>query len=125
MYELPPDDRGNATTPAPEPASLDAIFDALADSRRRYVLHRLDESDPPLALPDLAAEIAARENGAPIDDLPAEVVEAVYVSLYHAHVPKLADLNVVEYDPDRELVSLAEEEERFGPVLALLTAGGQ
>lgn len=107
----------------PDALSLDALFDALADRRRRYVLHCLRESRTPMALADLADEVATREQEAPISEVPAEEVKRVYVSLYHAHVPKLADASIVEYSQQRDLVALSENSERIEPLLERSTAG--
>lgn len=93
--------------------SSDALFDALADQRRRYVLSCLRKGRNPMAVADLAGEVAARENGSSIDEIPPEMIEQAYASLCHSHIPKLADANLVAYDRDRGTVSLAENSERI------------
>lgn len=95
--------------------SLDDIFDILASQRRRYVLHCLQEYEKPMALADLADEIAVAEYGTDIVDIPAEEVKYVYTSLYHTHIPKLADAGVVEYSQERDTVALAENAELLQP----------
>lgn len=92
----------------PTTVSADVLFDVLAEQRRRYVLHCLREHATSMTLSDVADEVAALEHETPVDDVPAEAVERIYLSLYHSHVPKLADANVVEYDPERDTVALAE-----------------
>jgi len=87
-------------------AALDAMFGALSNSRRREALRCLGEYDEPLALADLADEVAVAERGGPITDIRAEVVKRVYVSLYHTHVPKLEDAGLVRYDQERDIVAL-------------------
>lgn len=94
-----------------EMVSPDGAFETLADRRRRSVLHCLTEYENPMALADLAEEVAASENDAPVDEIGAEEVESVYVSLYHVHVPKLEDAAVVRYDPDEDTVRLVEDTE--------------
>lgn len=68
----------------------------LANERRRLVLDVLADRTTPVTLDDLAAAVAAREEG--LDA--ADAVESVKLTLYHAHLPKLADLGVLGFDPD-------------------------
>lgn len=92
-----------------EADALDTIFDLLSSPRRRHVLRCLDEYDDPLALADLADEVAVREYDRPLTETSPEEVKRIYVSLYHTHVPKLEDAGVVEYNQERDLVSLASD----------------
>lgn len=83
--------------------------DVVTDQRRRNVLQCLDGRDDGLALADLANDVAALERETNRDDVAPAFVERVYVSLYHCHVPKLAEAGVVEYRADRNVVVLANE----------------
>ncbi|WP_265109902.1 DUF7344 domain-containing protein [Halosolutus halophilus] len=51
----------------------------------------------PVELADLAAGIAARENG--VDETDAETVDRVALALHHVHLPRLADWGIIDYDP--------------------------
>jgi hypothetical protein len=42
-------------------------------------------------------------------------VKLVYLSLYHSHVPKLAEANVVEYSQESDLVEPSAGAERVAP----------
>lgn len=84
--------------------SRDAIFDLLSNSRRRFVLNRLQENPSGFELGDLATELAAEENGVPRDELSSQQRKRTYVSLYQTHVPKLAETGVVTYDSDSGVV---------------------
>jgi len=84
------------------------VHDLLSSERRRHVLDCLAHHGS-LALPDLADEVAAREHDAPLPQVPEDAVLTVYLSLYHTHVPKLADATVVTYDQDRDVVALAAD----------------
>lgn len=66
-----------------------------------------------MALSDLADEIAGWEAGTETEEVPRSAVERVHVSLYHAHVPKLADAGIVNYDRDRDVVALSADGERL------------
>lgn len=81
----------------------------LADQRRRYVLQCLDGRSTGMALADLATDVAALERDADPRDVSPDAIERVYVSLYHCHVPKLADGDVVDYREERNTVSLSSE----------------
>lgn len=88
--------------------SLDTYFKILSNQRRRQVLDCLQEYRNPMALSDLADEVAVREYETRITEIPAEKVKEIYISLYHVHIPKMADAGLVEYDQDTDLVALSE-----------------
>ncbi|MFC6826294.1 DUF7344 domain-containing protein [Halopelagius fulvigenes] len=104
------------------PASrLDSLFDVLTDQRRRFALRCLSEYDTPMTLADLADEVAVREQEQPLTEIPAEDVMQVYLSLYHAHIPKLVDVGVAEYSQEQDLVYY-EESHRIERILDSLAA---
>lgn len=70
----------------------------LASEQRRMALEILKGRTAPVDLEDLAAGIAGREDGADAAD--EEAVEHVAVQLHHAHLPKMAELGIIDYDPD-------------------------
>lgn len=86
-------------------ASLDEVFDILSSSRRRHVLRRLAEGDGPSSIGELAEHVASIENGKPVSALTSQERKRVYVSLYQAHLPRMADSEVIELD-DRGTVTL-------------------
>ena len=106
----------------PDVLSTDDLFGVLSHQRRRCVLRCLGEHQTPLTLADLADEVTAREQEAPLPDVPAEEVKRVYVSLYHTHIPKLADADLVEYTQERDMVALSTENEHAEALLELATA---
>jgi hypothetical protein len=89
--------------PDSTPTDLDAVFDVLANSRRRIALQCVCEHAE-MTLPDLAEEVAVREFENRIRDIPAERVRDVYFSLYHTHIPKLSATGFVEYHQDQDVV---------------------
>lgn len=93
--------------------SLDAVFKLLSSQRRRHVLHCLRERESPIELSALAEEVAARESGEPRAEVSAEEAKRVHLSLYHTHVPKLKDANVVRYDRESDTVALAVDPDRL------------
>lgn len=80
----------------PAVLSGDAAFDAVAHPRRRYLLYAL-RARADVSLQELADQLAAWETDR--SDVRAETdTQRVYVSLYHTHVPTLAECGVVEFD---------------------------
>lgn len=98
-------DSGSASVP-----TLDSLLDALTDQRRRFALRCLSEYDTPMTLADLADEVAVREQERPLSEIPADDVMQVYLSLYHAHVPKLVDAGVAEYSQEQDMVDFEESD---------------
>ncbi len=102
----PPDDV--AVGPSDDtPSSLDRtqIYDVLSNERRSMVLDLL-AADEPRDLGSLAELIAAEETGE--DPPPRNKRTSVYVTLHQTHLPKLAELGVVNYDDREKVVSLGE-----------------
>lgn len=87
----------------------------LTSDRRRAVVCCLERAEGSLDRRELAARIAAGEAaGASVPD---EHVRDVEVMLHHMHLPKLADVGAVDYDPDAGIVSRGPD---FSAALALL-----
>ncbi|SEW22961.1 hypothetical protein SAMN05216285_3198 [Natrinema salifodinae] len=105
----------------PDEQSFDVVFDLLANQRRRYVLRCLQKFEDRIALTDVADEIARWENETNHMDISEEEVERVATSLYHVHIPKLADADVVEYDQEQNVVALSKNAEQLEPFLVSVT----
>jgi hypothetical protein len=80
--------------------SLDVVFDVLSSSRRRHVLRQLEECGGESSINDLAEHIAAVENDKPVSALSSQERKRVYVSLYQAHLPRMAEVDVLSLDDD-------------------------
>ena len=87
--------------------SSDVLYGLLADKRRRYALHYLKQRREPVAVRDLAEQVAAWENGKAVDGLTSKERKRVYIALYQSHLPTLDKEGVVEYDADRGTVALS------------------
>ena len=81
----------------------------LSAKRRRDVLTYLDESGEESTLGDLAEHIAAMENGIEPRQLSSKQRKRVYVALYQAHLPKMDDANVIDYNQPRGSIELRPE----------------
>lgn len=76
------------------------IFDVLSNRRRRYVLHYLKQQNAheSASLPELASHVAAWENDTDVSQVTYDDRKSVQTSLYQLHLPKLAEMDLIEYD---------------------------
>lgn len=77
--------------PPSDGSTFDAVFECLADRRRREVVAQLRDREA-ASLGELAENADGRD-------------ERLALELHHRHLPKLADAGLVEYDPDDRAVS--------------------
>lgn len=90
---------------------IDSACSLLADSRRRVVLYALRGHET-VAVDELV-EAILRDEGTTATE---QERERVLASLYHKHLPKLADAGVIDYDFEDGTVAPAEME-RLEPLL--------
>ncbi len=102
---------GDSASTGEETASdlpLDQVFEILKNRRRRLVLHYLEEHDGESSLSDLAEHIAAIENDTTIKAISSTQRKRVYVGLYQCHLPKMDDMNIIDFDQNRGTVVLSQ-----------------
>lgn len=80
-------------------SSLDALFRALAASRRRAVCQYFRTTGDDAADVDELAEYVVEAERAERTDDPSDHRFEVAIELRHAHLPLLADVGVVDFDP--------------------------
>lgn len=85
-------------------APLDDVYGALANERRRAVLRAIAQTSVPMDLETLSREIATRERPEDSEPVSTERLQEVHVSLYHNHLPRLADLGLVTLDAEEMTV---------------------
>ena len=85
------------------------IHNVLRNDRRRRALQRLRESDGPISVDALAEHIASAETGE--SPPPRDVRKSVYVSLHQTHLPKLNELDIVDYDQRDQQIALRDRAE--------------
>jgi hypothetical protein len=90
------------------PLSNDDVYDQLANRRRRYALHYLKQVGEPVAVRDLAEQVAAWENDTTVDNLGSQERKRVYISLYQSHLSSMDEAGLVTYDDDAGTVELAD-----------------
>ncbi|RDI69625.1 DUF7344 domain-containing protein [Halopelagius longus] len=94
--------------------SKDELFRILSNSRRRYIIYYLHEEGDEMSLKELAARIAAVENGTAVEDVTDEERQRVYISLYQTHLPKLEEAGIVSYDDEERMVELTPQTAQEG-----------
>lgn len=80
------------------------VYQALSRPRSRYLCYALFEATE-WDLEDLATRIAAWELDVPEHDVTPAQDEQMRLSLYHAHVPKLADAGILRYDAETATIT--------------------
>lgn len=94
----------------------EAVAALLAEDCRRRIVAALDDAEGALAVRPLAEILAAAERSdGPTTDDP---VWSLAVALHHVHLPRLADVGVIEYDPDARAAELAWLPDAYRTVLA-------
>lgn len=84
-----------------EPLSLDVIFEILRNRRRQLVLEFLRDREDPVTIGELAEHIAAIENETTVRQLNAQQRKRVYIGLYQCHLPKMDDVEVIDFNQSR------------------------
>ncbi|WP_312909434.1 DUF7344 domain-containing protein [Natronosalvus caseinilyticus] len=85
--------------------SVEPLFEALADARRRYVLSLL-LARPEVSLEELCDEVVGWERAGADDAVVRGSM--ITVSLVHNHVPKLDEVGLVDYDAENGRVTRAD-----------------
>lgn len=88
----------NAEERAADRIATDDRFRLLAAERRRIVLDVLEGWNPPVELHELATEVARWEG----ED---EAGGRVALTLHHRHLPMMADVGALDYDPEEKTVT--------------------
>ena len=95
--------------PEHDEEALSRTLDAFQPARRRIACSLLSKRDESLPVADLAAMLVAREADTRLVDVSETDWGPVETTLVHNHLPALADVGLVEYDPSSETVALATD----------------
>lgn len=89
--------------------SLDALLQLVADRRRRLAIRHLrHEANGKTTIDDLVDQLY--NGGSDADDRPPDRKQLA-IQLCHAHLPKLADHGVVEFDPENGAIWYQPDEQ--------------
>ncbi|WP_137284952.1 winged helix-turn-helix domain-containing protein [Halorussus salinisoli] len=91
-----------------ESESLDSVFRALSDHRRRCLCHYLARNDGPMTVDELAELLAASMSEKTRAVLTTAEIEKTRTELHRMHLPKLTEAGIVEHDGDEGVVRLAD-----------------
>ncbi|WP_452166716.1 DUF7344 domain-containing protein [Halogranum rubrum] len=84
-------------------SDIPPIFD---NKRRQHVARYLLRNGGEGQISEIADQVAAWENGAPIKDLSSGERKQVYVALHQTHLPRLEEENILKFDQDSGEVRL-------------------
>jgi hypothetical protein len=98
------------------------VHEILRNTRRRRVIEQLSRRLEPITLRDLAEKIAAIETGE--TPPPRKARDSVYNSLHQTHLPKLDELDVIEYDEDRKKIHLRRRAKQVHRYMQVVTDYG-
>lgn len=109
----------NAESSEREELPVGAAFDALKHPHRRYVLYHLSDRSEGASVGELAERIADWEAEAEAADEANGItdLERIAVALHHTHLPKLAEIGLIEYDRERDCITRREETADVEPYL--------
>lgn len=96
---------GSALRP---PVSRNAVFQGLADDRRRAVLDVLLSATDTLTERELARALAAAETDGSTASIDADAVDTVQTTLRHSHLPALQEAQLVHWDRTSATVRAAD-----------------
>lgn len=82
-------------TPSGSPLELSDVLTAIANSRRRFVIHHLKRSDSAVPIGKLSTQLAAWELGKPTELVSASERKNMYNALAQTHVRRLRDCGFV------------------------------
>ena len=86
------------------------VFDVLGDPQRSEAVRVLQEHGTPIPLDRLARLVEDDAPPGSAADRAAGDGRQSRTALHHAHLPKLDDAGVIEYDPDDRVVTELDEE---------------
>ena len=81
------------------------IHEVLSNERRQMVIKILQNSEKELTIRELSEQIAELETGE--NPAPRNIRQSAYVSLIQTHLPKLEELDVIEYDDTSKTAQLS------------------
>lgn len=108
VAERPASRRETGATRLSEPE----LYDVVGNTRRRACVEYLLDTSGETAVSDLVSHVVSVE----YDQQDTARRKSVYASLRQTHLPKLASLDVINYDPDQNVVTEAQNLEAFEPV---------
>jgi hypothetical protein len=104
--------------------TTDQALDLLGNSQRRRAIRALRAFDGTVDLDELAEATVARAEDVDPTDVTEDRRERTAAMLHHAHLPRLEDVNVAEYDPGAGRVELTDLADELDPYFEVIEAHG-
>jgi DNA-binding transcriptional ArsR family regulator len=98
------------------------VYAILANERRRRALEQLGSAGGAVTVHELSTLVAGRETGE--SPPPKRSRESVYTSLVQTHLPKLAELGVIEYDRETQTIELSRHARDVALYTEIVAKGG-
>ncbi|WP_449405161.1 DUF7344 domain-containing protein [Haloarcula amylovorans] len=108
--------RPSGATDEPCPLPINDRFDLLSSHYRRYTLYSLSLFTLPVSLPRVADAVTELLYEMPADEIDERRL-SVYLTLYHSHIPRLADAEVVTYNQEDDTITLGPNMSHLSPLL--------
>lgn len=126
---------GSRPQDPPGELTLDVTFELLMNYRRRVIFRYLADH-PSTTLSNLAEHVAAHENEMAVSELrsaeqkranpehreeftPSDEVDGI--ELYHHHLPKLADVDFIDWDRETDTIRRGSRFDEIAPLISLMT----
>lgn len=102
------------TVPETDDPSIDRddVFDVLSNPRRRYALHVVRDEDE-VELGEVAEQVAAWENDTSVESVGSDQRKHAYTALQQRHLPRMDEMDVVEFDRRAGTVAPADALDEF------------
>ena len=88
--------------------SEEVVFKVLSNRRRRQALHYMLHNEGPFELGEVADQLAVWENNIAPEELTATQRKRTYTALQQNHLPRMDELDVIDYDQHRGTIEVNE-----------------
>jgi DNA-binding transcriptional ArsR family regulator len=101
-----------------ETLSIDELFAMLSHPGRRYVLSYLLQEDDSIPTQELVEHVLSKTNP-PSDLTEPQFRGQVAARLHHTHLPRLDAVDLIAYDPDKQVAARTPYTQSVEPLLDL------
>ena len=105
------------------PVAIDSILDLCRNQYCRITVRTLAEEQRSMTIDELSKAIFSDIHQTPITEASEDVLTEIRISLYHAHIPKLAAKGYVTYDAEGQLVEPTGQLTESNSTLSTFLAG--
>lgn len=98
----------------------ETVLEIVQSGYRRVILTVLMDEQRALTLNELTKTLIERTHQKSVSEVSKDEMTEIRISLYHVHLPKLAEAGFITYDPDRKLAEPTEQLDCIQPQLSTL-----